>query len=111
MQGLTYKNINQVAWSVKPWVVKHQRSPTPLSSHCEQDLPQKDVGFLCSVNEDTDAVHGRYIHTDETQHSAVIMHNCMTVYLHTNMHHTMELATNSHIHNNMKVNINAMYLK
>lgn len=31
--------------------------PHPLSSHCEQDLPQRDVGILCSVNEDTDAMH------------------------------------------------------
>lgn len=32
----------------------------PHSSHCEQDLPQREVGFLRSVNEDTDTTHGCY---------------------------------------------------
>jgi len=33
----------------------------PHFSHCEQDLPQREVGFLRSVNEDPDAVHDCYI--------------------------------------------------
>lgn len=43
--------------------------PHPHSSHCEQDLPQREVGFLCSVNEDIDAMHGCYI---EKKHITVL---------------------------------------
>lgn len=40
--------------------IKHQRSPTP--THCSQHIfPQREVGFLHLVNEDTDTVHGCYI--------------------------------------------------
>lgn len=44
--------------------------PHPHSSHCEQDLPQREVGFLCSVNEDIDAMRGCYI---EKKHITVRM--------------------------------------
>lgn len=72
--------------------------PHPHSSHCEQDLPQREVGFLCSVNEDIDAMRGCYI---ERKHIIVRM----TAVLHKpqlsvdglpplqrNTHHAMKWA-------------------
>lgn len=84
--------------------------PHPHSSHCEQDLPQREVGFLHSVNEDTDAVHGSYM---QKKHIPVLSsykpeHNldCLPE-MQTNMHHTMESTTYSHNRNDMTVNFNA----
>lgn len=40
--------------------IKHQRSPTPTHSS-QHVLPQREVGFLHLVNEDTATVRGCYI--------------------------------------------------
>lgn len=41
------------------WETPEDSNPQP--SHCAQDLTQREVGFLCSVNEETDDMHGCYI--------------------------------------------------
>lgn len=70
--------------------------PHPNTSHYENDLPQREVGFLWWDNEGNDVVHGCYIQKKliTTLSSCKPEHNldCLAE-LKINMHHTMVSIT------------------
>lgn len=72
VQGLTYKNINQRAQSVKPW--KDPGPPPPPTAHNKTSLG-REVGFLHLANEHTAAT---LLHTDETRATCSVRGSAFT---------------------------------
>lgn len=92
VQGLSYKNINQRAGSVKPWIAKHQRSPTPTLHTVNKPCLRGKYGSFSRLTK-TPALCIQKKHIT-TLPSCKPEHNlCCVPELRTNRQHTVESAT------------------